>query len=300
MARGFHIVRQVEVSGEMKLVERVYELHGNEIILLANRSIRIAVADAADPKELVDEHERKTWPTLTGPFDVTEFESHSGTYHPSIARPLGFNQHDMLNPNAVSENKLAKTYRREHETLSNDIEQCFDVASPAEDNFGAFGTQFEKIIYFACVGVESLLSKIFEDNGLSAKNANMSDFVRLKSHLRLDEYSLSLVHYPWLPKLNPFAGWDSDCPSKSLCWFDAYNSMKHDKRQNLRKATMHNALLAAAAYYTVTFAVFGNQMFTGFLSELFFYQFETKPKWTAAERYFPSDDDTWIQRKLTI
>jgi hypothetical protein len=59
----------------------------------------------------------------------------------------------------------------------------------------------------------------------------MNDYVKLKSILRVDDYALSLVHYPWLPRLRPFLGWDPAHPSRSLSWFEAYNSLKHDKQQ---------------------------------------------------------------------
>jgi hypothetical protein len=205
----------------------------------------------------------------------------------------------LKNPRASDENEAAKSYRREHYTIAGDIEHCFNVVSPATKNYEVFGTQFEKIIYFACVGIESLFNKILSDNGLK-KRANMNDFVRLNPLLRIDEYALSLLHYPWRPKLEPFAGWDLNCPSESLHWFDAYNCLKHDKQNNVEKATMRNALNAAAGYYTLTYAVFGDQMFSGYIGERFFFQFASHPSWTVEERYFPLSNETWRPRKLSL
>lgn len=296
MARGF-LVRRETAKGQF--VERPYEIQDNQIELLINRSTKIPLEPTIDPRDAIEAHERRTWPKLNGLLEISEFESLSGTFLPAIARPVGMGYEAMTNPRAADENEVAKSYRREHLTISDDIERCFDVASPATKNYEIFGTQFEKIIYFACVGVESLFNKILSDNGIK-RRANMNDFVRLKPLLRVDEYALSLLHYPWLPELKPFAGWSSSCPSESLCWFDAYNCLKHDKQNSVEKATMQNALNAAAGYYALTYAVFGNQMFAGYIGERFFFQFSSHPNWNISERYFPASDNKWTERDLLL
>lgn len=296
MARGFLVKKEV---GKRQFAERTYELQGDEIVLLDNFNIRIPVTSTDDLRQIIENHERKMQPKLTGLLEIFEFESNSGTYFPSIARPL--KSHSMYNPNAEVENELAKTFLRDNNSITNDIEACFDVASAAPANYQTYGAQFEKIIYFACVGVESLFSKILFDNGYEIKNAGTKTFVRLKIALRIDEYKLTLVYYPWMPALKPFQGWDTSHPSASLSWFDAYNSLKHDKQRNRHKATMENALNAAAAHYVMTYAVFGTQMFNGYFSDKFFFHFETKPKWMTAEVYFaPARGNQWRPRKLII
>jgi hypothetical protein len=227
------------------------------------------------------------------------FDSHSGMYLLGIARPLNLYSGPMTNP--VQQNELAKSYRRENQTIVDDIESCFDIASPSTSNFDVFGTQFEKIIYFSCVGVESLFNKVLADSGIDTDRTNTATFVKLKPLLRIDEYALSLVQYPWLPKLEPFFGWTDASPSTSLPWFDAYNSLKHSKVTNQHRATMRNALSAAAAHYALSYAVFGNQMFTGYLSEHFFFHFERMPNWQIDELYFPPDEGgSWQARPIVI
>jgi hypothetical protein len=63
---------------------------------------------------------------------------------------------------------------------------------------------------------------------------------------------------------------------------------------------MRNALNAASAYYALTFAVFGNQMFSGYIGERFFFQIAKTPAWTIDERYFRSIDGTWSARGVTL
>lgn len=295
MAQGFQVRKKLE-NGQ--ILEREYELVGNELVMLANRSRRAPVGTGESPISIVEAFEREMQPTIPILETVT-FDSFSGSYLPSIARPLKSFDSTLHNP--VDQNEIAKSYRREHNTIADDIERCFDVASPSSSNFEVFGTQFEKIIYFSCVGVESLFNKILADNQLNTYNAGTNTFVKLKPFLRIDEHRLKLVHYPWFPVFQPFDGWEASRPSASLAWFDAYNSLKHDKRNNQHKATMRNALNAAAAYYALTYAVFGGQMFTGYLSEQFFFHFEGKPNWAIDEIYFPPDEGAaWTPRNINI
>lgn len=175
------------------------------------------------------------------------------------------------------------------------------MVSPSIINYSAFGTQFEKIIYFCCVGVDSLFNKFLSDNGISTRNAKTDTFVKLKNFLRVDEYELTVVHYPWLPPLRPFLGWSAKQPSKSLAWFDAYNSLKHDKQANQHAATMGNALNAACAHCCLAYAVFGGQLFTGYLSEHLFFHFEKHPSWNVNEIYFDPDKGVpWQPKNISI
>lgn len=126
MARGFQIKKDL---GEGKFVEREYELSGDTITLLTNRKIKIPVRETDDPVTLVEAYERKMQPTLTGAMEITEFESYAGTYLPSIARPLKSYTGELLNP--VAENEIAKSYRRENNSMVTDIESVFVRAIPS-------------------------------------------------------------------------------------------------------------------------------------------------------------------------
>lgn len=297
MARGFY-ARKALTSGHVS--QRTYELRNGFLVLLQNQRIRIPISADADPIAAIKDYEDKNW-KQAGIHTIEEFDCYSGTYIPSVARPRKLESRELFNPVATTENEMAKSYNREHDSIAADIERCFNVVSPSIDNFQVYGTEFEKILYFACVGVESLFNKILSDNSISIKFPNMNDFIRLKPLMRLEEYSLKFVRYPWLPPLSPFQRWTVDQPSQSLEWFDAYNSLKHSKRANAKRATLYNALNGAAGYYLLSYAVFGGQLFDGFLSDRFFFWFSATPQWKAAEIYFGGEnDDTWVPRVVSI
>jgi len=296
MARAFLVV-----SKAANELDRVYVLHDDKLVLLQNHHIRIELDAKRALTDVIKQYERETWPSQQPEKEVLEAEIDVGAYFKSIARPTDLQQHNLFNPLAKDENEVAKRYMREHDSIARDIEGCFDVVSPAVENYESFGIQFEKIIYFCCVGVEGLFKKLLTDNNLSTKDVGTDTFFKLKPFLRINEYQLSFVRYPWLPALSPFSEWNAEQPSKSLPWFGAYNALKHDKQNNLHRATMKNALQAAAGYYALTYAIFGGQMFYGFLSDQFFLNFDVRPHWQVTELYFPPiGTDLWRAKTLTI
>jgi hypothetical protein len=278
---------------------RVYSLSNNMLTLLSNTLIQFAVPPGLDPISVVAEHETRNWPTV--PFSHIEIRDlHVGKYFPSVARPLYPGHGGNLNPNATSEIEIAKNTWRELEIIVHDLEQCFNVTSPFEDNYSAFGIFYEKLIYFACIGVESLLRKILEDNGHTCRWMSMSSFVKLEPYLHLAEYSVRIDQYPWLPPIQPFDGWTASAPSQSLPWFQAYNVLKHDKRKSETLASMRHALSSAAAYYILSYAVFGTNLFPGYISDRIYFHLHATPKWAVHEYYFKADDNSWTPMFLTL
>jgi hypothetical protein len=83
--------------------------------------------------------------------------------------------------------------------------------------------------------------------------------MKLLTPMLLDSYQLSLQSYPHFPPFTPFGGWDAAAPTKSLTWYDAYNKTKHDREENLKFATLQNAVQAVGATVVMFHAQFGLQ-----------------------------------------
>jgi hypothetical protein len=72
-----------------------------------------------------------------------------------------------------------------------------------------------------------------------------------------------LQSYPSYSAFVPYAHWDSNNPTKSLHWYDAYNKTKHDREGNLHYATLENAVHAVGAAVVMFYAQFGFHFGTG-------------------------------------
>ncbi len=106
--------------------------------------------------------------------------------------------------------------------------------------------------------------------------------------MRLDGYRLVPVHYPWMNALTPFAGWDVSCATQSLRWYDAYNSVKHNRETEFSSATLENVFDAVAACQILHLAQ------GGLPQGLMFFNVEFPP-FSLTDCYFshPMSDDVW-------
>lgn len=280
--------------------ERIYALDDGEVALLPHHAVRHAFdASTQDIVDFVRGEEQRVYGDRAATYQFRSAEIDIGSYWPSVARPIGVSGRSLEVPNSDHDEKLAKTVWREHQVIAKDLETCFDVVSPEADNLDAFGTEFEKLIYFCSIGVETLFRKVLRDNSGWSGPEDMRTFSKLGRLMRLQDFALELVSYRWLGVQGPFSEW-ATTPEEPIGWFQAYNQLKHDKARRFGAASLRHALLAAAGYYALSFAVFGGRLFPGFLSDTFFFHFTATPKWDVTDRYFPNKEQGWSQRRLVL
>ena len=53
----------------------------------------------------------------------------------------------------------------------------------------------------------------------------------------------------------------SSSPTKSIVWYDAYNSVKHNRGDNIHKANLENLLNAVSAIHILLESQYGNKIF---------------------------------------
>jgi hypothetical protein len=279
----------------------VYEFDGQTLSLLNNRAFHLIVPDEQAAEMEVRKHALLFFSGAVARIDRMQLSI--GTYHRSIARPI-FGERSLVNLEFEKERELIARAKREIAFLSHDLEECFDVSSPHQQNLGVFGTRYESTILFACIGIENLFLKALKDNGVKPKGSmyNSTDFVKLNAHLRLSEYQAKLGRYPWLPPFAPFAHWNIAQPTQSLVWFHAYNKLKHDKAVSYAHATMENAINACLAYWIVLRAVFGNAVDgrAFFQKEDDDFYLTSVPKWDLDQHYFAASDGKWISMVVNI
>lgn len=151
------------------------------------------------------------------------------------------------------------------EVLVNQLSGLFRTVEPIPENSHVYGHEIRNVLLLACMEVESALTGVLRANsyvkhdnrGNPIDRWNTTDYVKLLGPLRLRSFAVSMVHYPEYPTIFPFASWDAGSPTKSLRWYDAYNSTKHDREQNFGEATLEFAIEAVAAVLCLIFAQFG-------------------------------------------
>jgi len=122
--------------------------------------------------------------------------------------------------------------------------------------------------------------------------------------MRLDEWGFILRNYPktYPNEIYPFKRWDQASPTKSLLWYDAYNATKHDREDNLDKATFENVINATAGLMAMGIAQFGSFYFrksndvTTFCEQMHFTHFGGG-NWLPEERYVRPPTDKFLEWK---
>lgn len=196
----------------------------------------------------------QNWVTQSfGDLEPAKSEYILGTYYKRIWRPLACGARW---PDATYKQKLDESFVALRLLLTK-LDSLFETIEPTSDNLKVYGHKIREVILLACMEVESAWTAVLKENGYSGSLFTTKDYVKLLKPMFLDAYDLSLQAYPNFPNFNPFDGWDNNNSTQSLAWYYAYNKTKHDREENLKFATLENAVYAVGAAVVMFYAQFG-------------------------------------------
>lgn len=185
--------------------------------------------------------------------ELTELKN-PGYFYPRISK-------ENLDFNYVS-NEFQQDIRA-YRNIQNSLDELFNYIEPSEINFLSFGHKIRELLILACTEVEYLLLKMLVDNGyIEKKIYNTHDYIKCKDILKLDNFEVQLNQYPNLGTFKPFSSWECLSPTKSIPWYDAYNSVKHNRGDNIAQANIEHLLNAVAAIHILLESQYGNKIFT--------------------------------------
>lgn len=219
-----------------------------------------------------------------------------GSYFPRMARP--HHQHPTDFPTQFPYNDFAHERAAaaiQASTLSTSLHNCFDTVDPDNANMKTFGTNFRNILILASTEFEAQCKGILRANQYNG-NSNTtlwrtSDYVKLEEALRLKDYSIRFVKFPWLRDISPFSEWIAEKPTRSLPWYDAYNKTKHDRETSFQLANLENAIAAVAAVIVICVAQFGVQFLRKHSSLSDVFAIENWPVWSIGNSHGWLSDD---------
>ncbi len=221
-----------------------------------------------------------------------------GEYYPRMARPTANYPDDP--PSYPQPKKYEYEIANSKGQLSSLIfrlQQICQTLHPSEENYTSYGHEIRNLLILACTEVEAQWKGVLKAHEIVGKDT--SDYVKLNKAMHLNEYSILLTHYPWLPEFCPFKDWQIDLPTQSLNWYDAYNKVKHDRELNFTKATLIHAINAVCANIIMLYAQFGRQQITKGRHEIaYFFEVVKFPKWLLSESYISPYDAHSEELKL--
>ncbi len=204
-----------------------------------------------------------------------------GKFHPRIWRT---SDPPMLSPHKKEWIATEASTRFAYEMLRD----IFDVVDPDPATATSYGHRIRHFLILASTEVEAAWTGILKANGYPGNRWTTNDYVKLRLPMRLGEWKVRLPMYPDYPEIQPFGGWDPGRPTQSLGFYDAYNTVKHDREAQLNKARLDHAISAAAAMYVMALAQFGSPT----MGADGMFQATSRPVWTPAECYYPNPEDS--------
>lgn len=183
--------------------------------------------------------------------------------------------------------------------LTHRLERICQTVHPAADRIDKiYGNDIADLLTSACMEFESQCRGVLAANDYappdkggdtnkrrkSTKGWNTNDYVQLLAPLKLAEYAIGFIAFPWLDPEKPFGAWKPDRATKTLTWYEAYHDVKHDRDKNFSKGTLAHAFRAVSACAVMMLAQYGERSVGSELRRFFLLSAPLEWSWT--ERYF--------------
>lgn len=154
-------------------------------------------------------------------------------------------------------------YVRSYLLIQKDLLELFDYVEPAERNLGCYSYRIHALMLRACVEVEANCKAILRENRYAQGDWTMKDYRNIETSHRLSSYRVVMPLWSGDGAVRtPFAAWAA-VPAAPLPWYQAYNTVKHDRHEQFEQATFEHLVDACCGLVALLFAQFRNENFTG-------------------------------------
>jgi len=152
---------------------------------------------------------------------------------------------------------------RAYHVLEKDFLDLLKYIEPANANLATYSYKTYELLLRAYTEFESNAKKILHANNyLKQSNLNITDYYKINAATRLNEYKIFVnVWASGKKELNPFGQWNN---GHSLSWYQGYNDVKHNRKDEFSKASLENAVNALGAVFCIIFSQFHNFIFAQF------------------------------------
>lgn len=157
----------------------------------------------------------------------------------------------------MKRDEFINNYWKYYLLLEEKVINCEKYVAICEDNYGTYSFEFIGILNL--IGSEiDVIRKLLDET----KKGRITDlFKKLKKEqqddVNLSDYNI-LSDGVWIGdkiQIYPFENWKDTYEYKELEWWKAYNSVKHSRKENIKKANLKNVLYALAGLYMLEIKV---------------------------------------------
>ena len=211
-----------------------------------------------------------------------------GEFYPRITRPIALSTESRLwSPTFWEHQVYIANARGQLTALARKLGVICQTVQPSERTLEVYGHEIRNLLILSATEAEMHWRGILVANGLQAR-LNSNEYVKLVEPLKLTDYAVTFHDFPSLQPIQPFAGWSSEDPTRSLGWYDAYNGVKHNREGEFERGTLRYTFGAVSACIVLLVAQFGAVALNAELSGLVHL---TVPEWPIEEMYLSSPEN---------
>ena len=141
-------------------------------------------------------------------------------------------------------------YWENFKLLLSDLEETFRYVHPLNEHLGVYSLRYYELLLRASTEFESACKdKVIELHLSNAdpKNFTIKHYHLLAEPLELSQYAV-IYNFQPLYVIEPFAEWKT---SHLLSWYQEYNTVKHNRNSEFKRANLANVLNSMAAIFIV-------------------------------------------------
>lgn len=153
---------------------------------------------------------------------------------------------------------------RAYKDLEKDLIELLDYIEPCDNNLETYSHRIYEMFLRACTEFEANSKAILNANGYIKDHYNMTDYYKLNSAMKLNDYVIKISIWEDTPKIfKPFSSWGT---GHTLPWYQSYNKVKHNRSENFKYANLENLFLSIAAVQIILYGQFSVHSFSEFQS----------------------------------
>jgi hypothetical protein len=151
-------------------------------------------------------------------------------------------------------------YIRAYLLILKDLLEVFDYIEPADD-VKCHLYRIHALFLRTCVEVEANCKAILAENGYRKPgNMGIYDYSKIEVTHHLSAFQVKVPYWGSINAIRtPFLNWSI---GKSLCWYQDYNSIKHDRYTEFSKASFINLVDAFCGLLVILTAQFADYDFS--------------------------------------
>ena len=162
--------------------------------------------------------------------------------------------------------RFPEQYVRGFLILQKDLQELFDYIEPSDENLKCYSHRINALLLRTCVEVEANFKAILTENHYSKKDDGAinieHDYWLINKTHHLSSYKVKIPYWRGKKDIrSPFCPW-KDPSYKPLKWYQAYNTAKHNRAKEFKKANLDNLLDAICGLLILLSAQFGKEDFS--------------------------------------